>query len=110
MREFKFKVQGSSSQYDVVIKYDNGSIWGDCSCDACRNGKYCSHRLLIFDGDFKNILSGNINDAKEVARLYKGTPLEEKRNELGITKKERDIISDRVSVLTKAVERIINNK
>ena len=47
-----------------------------CTCPAALNGQYCKHRLGIFRGSLKGIVSGNEDQVAIVQSWLPGTDIE----------------------------------
>lgn len=58
----RFKVQGGSDVYDIVVSRGDDVLTARCSCTAGRNGLYCRHRRLLGDGVIDDVVDPNDGD------------------------------------------------
>ncbi|MDY6894788.1 MAG: hypothetical protein SVO01_05155 [Thermotogota bacterium] len=75
--QIKFLVQGSASEpYELSFRKSGDNIIALCTCPAALNGLHCKHRLGIFRGSCKGIVSGNENQVALVQSWLPGTDIE----------------------------------
>lgn len=81
-----FLVKGSAKEpYKVTfIKQKNNVEYyaALCNCKAGSMGMICKHRMNIFLGKTKDIVSNNLEDAKVLSEWYKGSIYEEINNRI----------------------------
>ena len=75
--EIRFLVKGSASEpYELSFRKSGDNIIALCTCPASLNGLHCRHRLGIFSGSCKGIISGNENQVALVQSWLPGTDIE----------------------------------
>jgi uncharacterized Zn finger protein len=75
--KIQFLVKGSAKEpYRVQFTNENGKITSTCSCPAGRYSGFCKHRISIFLGESKGIVSDNTDDIKRVSTWIKDTEIE----------------------------------
>jgi hypothetical protein len=73
----EFKVQGSAKEpYTTTFTKQGEVIAATCTCSAAINGTFCKHRIGIFKGDSKGVISANKADVTKVASWFKGSNIE----------------------------------
>ena len=73
----KFLVQGSALEpYELSFRKFGDNIIALCTCPAALNGLHCEHRLGIFMGSCKGIVSGNEDQIALVQSWLPGTDIE----------------------------------
>ena len=60
-------------------------------------GTHCKHRLNVLKGDFADIVSNNINDAKQLKNLFSQTLLSSKITELDKLTKQVDKLKKEIN-------------
>ena len=77
MGKIKFLVQGSALEpYELSFRKSGANIISLCTCPAALNGQHCKHRLGIFRGSRKGIISGNEDQVALVQSWIPGTDIE----------------------------------
>ena len=83
MNEINFLVQGSAQDpYEVTFTKNGEKLTALCTCPAGINGRHCKHRLGIFEGSAKGIVSENEGDVNTVQKWLAGTDVEDAFNEV----------------------------
>ncbi|MGB5490072.1 MAG: SWIM zinc finger family protein, partial [Woeseiaceae bacterium] len=78
LSELTFQVKGSSTEpYDITFIKDGDSLTALCSCPAGQFGNYCKHRMAIFDGNTKAVVSENADQVNTVLTWLSGTDVAE---------------------------------
>lgn len=63
---YTFKIQGSSSIYEVIISKNGSNLIATCTCSAAQNNMACKHRLDLFLGKSNSVISDNVNEAHTI--------------------------------------------
>jgi len=73
-----FLIKGSAKEpYKVAITKDGNNLTAHCSCPAGVNGMHCKHRINLFHGIKKGIVSTNLEEVEEVVSWLEGTDVSE---------------------------------
>jgi len=74
---FEFEVEGSALQpYRLLFVRRSGKkLSAYCTCPAGKNGKHCKHRLAIFGGITKGIVSGDLDQVAIIRSWLPGTDI-----------------------------------
>ncbi len=104
----EFKVQGSAKEpyTTTIIKFD-GSITATCTCSAAANGTFCKHRIGIFQGESKGIVSPNKADVSRVADWFKGSSIERVLQQISEKEAQAESIKSDIQKLKKDLSKVM---
>ena len=111
----EFLVQGSTKD-PYKVSFAESKSHGEkiylafCTCKAGQIGSLCKHRMNIFEGSKKNIVSGDLEKAELLANWYKGSIYKQIMIKIDKYEKEYKEIQSKLRSEKRFLAKMMNNE
>lgn len=108
---FAFDVASSSSGevYRVTVKRAGANLTCQCTCAAAQNATQCKHRLGILSGSADGVISSNLDELSQVAKLCAGTDVEKALIRISEIEHQQNLLKKELAAAKKALARSLDD-
>lgn len=110
-KTFAFDVVSSSSGevYKVTVKRTGANLTCKCTCAAAQISTHCKHRLRILSGSADGVISSNLDEVKQVAKLCVGTDVEKALIRISEIEGQQALLKRELASAKKALARTLDD-